>query len=87
MRVEIHTEVRSGPGIRRTDTALEFHRDEEGFTEVVRFGSTGPNPCSPELLRRILENVLWGGEPGPSDVDALRAQVLDLRMLFSDEAA
>ena len=87
VRVEIHTEVRSGPGSRRTDTALEFHRDDGGFAEVVRFGRPGPNPCSPELLRRIVENVLWGGAPHASDVDTLRAQLLDLLVLFTDEAA
>ena len=86
-RVEIHTELSAGPGMRRTDTTLEFHRDEGGFTEVVRFGGTGSTPCSPELLRRILENVLWGGAPDPADVDALREQVQDLMVLFADEAA
>ncbi len=85
--VEIHTEERTGPGLHRTDTALEFHGGEGGFTEVVRFGGTGPKACSSELLGRILENVLWGSAPDRRDVEALRDQLSDLLMLFADEAA
>jgi len=83
VRVEIHTEMKLGPGLRRTDTALEFHRDEDGFVERVRFGTGAVETWPSEFLERVTQNILWGGCPSPDRVSELRDQVIDLVELFS----
>lgn len=78
--VEIHTETQFPHGARMKEVALEFHRGEGGYTEVVRFG-TGDLLHS-EFLHRVLGNVLWGSPPSSSEVEDLRARVTDLVDLF-----
>ncbi|HSM05114.1 MAG TPA: hypothetical protein VK858_10820 [Longimicrobiales bacterium] len=78
----IHTETHLGFGSHARDTILEFHREDEGFTEVTRFGTDAVTLGRTELLERILENVLWGSPPTATEVADIQRQIADLIRLF-----
>ena len=67
---------------RARDTVLEFHRDDEDFTEVTRFGTDAVTSGRSELLERILQNVVWGSPPTETEVTGIQRQIADLIRLF-----
>lgn len=78
LRVEIHSGLRTQDRVPVKDTVLEFHRDGDTYREVVRFDTRALCTSQPEFLERVLQNVLWGGDPTSVEVAALRTQLVDL---------